>query len=376
MPNFETWGPEEWTVVARFVGAFAQVILAVGALIGGVWAVITYSRNRRFQAANWLKDLFKDVYLNDYFNKARSRIEYNFMEEVAPVLQKRITNRSIPTNEREQNLLLEIDNFLNMFEVILYLRGNRQIKRSDMFSVFRYWFYDLIKREEHALLRSYILEFHFKSISDYVDEAQQEHDYIFVYGLFREKEFQKHWSDCLDFEKAKPAVARGSIYHAKANSPVAKRTGGETRSPHGFPFLIYAANEDDPSYGVVHGEAVPIRKGMRHRILQRMDDQEGYRPNEEADCPLIRRRIRVRMPRPGVENPQIDVDKHWELVDAWLYIFNRYSAQFMPTQPIFEDHVSLSLQDSGPDSYTKILKGDWISYLETLNLNTGDYRKT
>ena len=53
--------------VATFVGltaqdwsALGQMLLGVGAIVAGFWALYNYHRTRRYEAARWLQGVFKD----------------------------------------------------------------------------------------------------------------------------------------------------------------------------------------------------------------------------------------------------------------------------------------------------------------------------
>ncbi len=120
--------------------ALGQMMLGVGALVGGAWALFNYQRSRRFEAARWLQGVFRDFYLSDRFKDVRELLEYNYPERTSPLLERRITDRHVPITIEEMNLLRDLDTLLNYFEHILYLENEGQLSRKDRRAVFDYWF--------------------------------------------------------------------------------------------------------------------------------------------------------------------------------------------------------------------------------------------
>ncbi len=85
-------------------------------------ALINYRRAQRLEAARWLQELFREVYLTERFTKVRSTLEYEYSKEVAPLLERRLTNLDIPPTPKELVILEELDALLNYFEFVLTLR--------------------------------------------------------------------------------------------------------------------------------------------------------------------------------------------------------------------------------------------------------------
>ncbi len=81
--------------------ALGQMMLGVGALVGGAWALFNYQRSRRFEAARWLQGVFRDFYLSDRFKDVRELIEYNYPERTSPLLERLSPIATCPLQSRK-----------------------------------------------------------------------------------------------------------------------------------------------------------------------------------------------------------------------------------------------------------------------------------
>jgi hypothetical protein len=126
------WNSDEWT-------AFGTVLLGAGAVIGGLWAIFNYMKNRRNNAANWLNTLFSEFYIEGKFDSAKELLEYNYMD-ICDLIERRLTNRDIEITKNYVAILRSIDMFLNFLEYILYLENEKHITLNDRQMLFEYWF--------------------------------------------------------------------------------------------------------------------------------------------------------------------------------------------------------------------------------------------
>ena len=51
------------------------IVLGLGAVFGGFWALYNYHRTRRYEAARWLQGVFKDFYLSGRFKEIERSLE-------------------------------------------------------------------------------------------------------------------------------------------------------------------------------------------------------------------------------------------------------------------------------------------------------------
>ncbi len=144
--------------------ALAYLILAAAAVTAGVWSLINYKSAQRSRSADWTNTLIRDFYLDERVKKLREDLEYSFVTRVGPLLDQRITDKSIPLTDPEMELLANLDTLLNYFEMVLYLREEHRIAKNDWRALFSYWL-RLISDPAHAPLRRYISHFGFRLLT-------------------------------------------------------------------------------------------------------------------------------------------------------------------------------------------------------------------
>lgn len=258
--------------------ALGTMLLGIGAVIGGFWALYNYHRTRRAEAATWLQGVFRDFYLADTFRDVRLLLEYSFDQEAGPLLERRITDRHVPISSEDVALLEKLDTLLNYFEHVLYLEEARQITRKDRQSVFEYWF-DIMESEKRAALRKYAARFGFERVSSTLNATNT--DYVAVYGSLRKglalEDTPPELSDML-IDRG-PCLIRGSLYDL-----------GD------YPGL-------KPGDGTVKGELYEI---CDPKALKLLDEYERYDALKPESSLYLRRCVRLIEPA----------------CDSWTYVFN------------------------------------------------------
>lgn len=136
---------------AEWVTALGTVLLGVAA---GLWTLFNFRRNRRVEAARWVRDIFRDFYLDDRYNEVKRAIEYDYGSTLKPLLEQRLTNPERRVDSSEVELLGQLDMFLNYFEHLLYLEEEGHFAQRDQQAVFRYWF-ALLADPKRAAVRQY-----------------------------------------------------------------------------------------------------------------------------------------------------------------------------------------------------------------------------
>ncbi len=142
-------------IQAAIIQAIPQAFLSFGAVAAGVWAVYNYRDARRLEAARWMQQLYSDFYNTPRFDDLRLCLEYKYEETIAPLVQKRLTDRHLVLNDDEMHQLRLFDNFLNYFENILYLLEQKRVQRKDVIALFEYWL-GLMRSDRYGALRGYL----------------------------------------------------------------------------------------------------------------------------------------------------------------------------------------------------------------------------
>ena len=284
-------------------------VLTISALLGGGWTLHLYWRQRLLERARWQRELFKDIYLNDGYYGARNKLEYVYSTELAPVLQKRLTNRDIDLSDGEVKLLVELDNFLNVFEHTLYLKEQGLVSGRDLNALFYYWF-DIMKSPERGLLRRYLIDFGFNRIMKHLKLSKKDPQFIFFYGTLKGL---AAWARLGD-EDGNPVynyIDAASVRNA--------RTHGELRvtrvGNNFYPMLGYLSPDHSGTPKHVFGKLYKLLDVSA--AFRELDQFERFDPRRDvANNTFIRTCIQVEC-LDGEKNEVTGVS------DAWIYIFNK-----------------------------------------------------
>jgi gamma-glutamylcyclotransferase (GGCT)/AIG2-like uncharacterized protein YtfP len=266
------WSASAWS-------AAGQVALALGAIVAAGWAVFTYRRAKRAEAARWLQGLFRDFYTDGEMVKAREVLEYDFEEQAAHILELRVADRHIPLDEESRSILREVDLVLNFFEQLLYLESQGHLAQHDREVFFQYWF-ELLKRPSHAALRRYLARCGYERCAQWVGAGQTEH--VAFYGsLMSAYGVQDELGIRGKLEHQGPCTLDGRLY-----------------SRRDFPCMTQGN-------GRVHGELFMFRDP---EIFRYIDPVEHYDPADLGGSMYRRQCVRL-----------IDPSD----TDAWVYVWNQ-----------------------------------------------------
>jgi gamma-glutamylcyclotransferase (GGCT)/AIG2-like uncharacterized protein YtfP len=270
------WDPASWS-------ALADMILAIGLVAGGLWAIFTFWKAQRIESARWLHSILQDFYISEKFNTIRDKVEYEYDAVVAPLLERRLFNSEIEPSKVEVEILRELDTLLNYFENLIHLEHKGAISKKDRLVLFQYWF-ELICEPDKGALRRYLANYGWERVTKNI--CANRHDYIALYGSLREG--QKAYSQ-LGLEEALERVGEcsiaGSLYDL-GEYPGLKTNGERT----------------------VKAELYRIKDP---RVFAKLDDYERFNPRERSSSLYIRKIIRL-----------ADQDR-----DAWVYVYNQDLSQ-------------------------------------------------
>lgn len=296
---FVTWSAADWSAFGTVLAAIANVVLAIGASFAALRAVYLYRESKRTEAAHWLQGMFEQFYLSNEFLTARALLQYEYKDSVAPLLERRLTDRDVPQTVRQAEILHELDRLLNYFEWILYLEHNEHLAKDDRLALFRYWF-DLMKHSDKAALRRYCATWDWELLSDEVarrDRATsdkerptyQTEEYVAVYGSLMSglaPEDAPHFSDY--FEPSGPCTIEGCLYDLGS-----------------YPGLV--AGE-----GSVKGELYrlkfPLSDARSAQAFRALDTFERFDAHKTRESLYVRQVVRLKEPAE---------------LDAWVYLYNR-----------------------------------------------------
>jgi hypothetical protein len=136
--------------------AWAAALAPYLAFFTAFWAILTYSRAKKIEVARLQKQIFDDVYLSGKFGAIRHALDLDFDSRIAPLLANIARGEEANIGKEDRELLLELDNFLNLMEYVLYLEQDKKlISADDRQALLAYWI-GLIGDEAHRPMRDYL----------------------------------------------------------------------------------------------------------------------------------------------------------------------------------------------------------------------------
>ena len=92
-----------------------------------LFAAGTYYFNRKLKRAEWLKSLYEKFYENNFYKEIRKWVDWNNIQD------------EIENNDDYHTKQEKFDDFLNFFEFIAILEGEKQIKLDEIEKMFAYY---------------------------------------------------------------------------------------------------------------------------------------------------------------------------------------------------------------------------------------------
>jgi hypothetical protein len=123
------------------VKEWMQPIFYLVAVLATIGSALTYYRNSRRERARWLFDLFQHFYEGDEHKQIRKLIESGKTQFAA--------------KEEDEELLHQLDNYLNFFEFVDFLNSENILNKDDVFKLFDY---PLRQIAQDAAIRKYALK--------------------------------------------------------------------------------------------------------------------------------------------------------------------------------------------------------------------------
>jgi hypothetical protein len=145
-------------VMKAWAGALAPYL----AFFTAFWAILTYRRGKTVEVARLQKQIFDDVYLSGKFDAVRHAIDLDFATRMAPILDIVAKGDETRLGKEDRALLLELDNFLNLIEYVLYLEQDKKLMtKDDRKTLLAYWI-GLVC--DHRPLRDYVSRYGYERL--------------------------------------------------------------------------------------------------------------------------------------------------------------------------------------------------------------------
>ena len=154
--------------------SFTKIAVNIAAVFAGGWAIYTYKKSKRAEATKRIFDMYNSFYTNEKYFWARDVFEHEYIEIVAPLLEKRVTDRHIKLTKQEVENLRRLDLMFNFFEHLIYLEEQHILERSDREVFFEYWF-DFFSYPERGGLRRYFAKCGYERLALYTNSRKDEY---------------------------------------------------------------------------------------------------------------------------------------------------------------------------------------------------------
>lgn len=119
---------------------WASALVPYLAFFTAFWAILTYRRAKKVEVARLQKQIFDDLYLSGKFTVVRELLDLDYEKKVAPILRHALRDEDEQLSKEDRSILIELDNFLNLIEYVLYLEADKKlITPGDRKALLAYW---------------------------------------------------------------------------------------------------------------------------------------------------------------------------------------------------------------------------------------------
>lgn len=162
------------TLIAFIVAIYFEKIQETGAflaLVGGSIAVVNYTRSVKIKRLEWLLQLFHRYMDEKKFRRIRYIIVFRVQPEydqLKDLMQNRADRKvDQPVKNFEQSLIMDMDDYLNFFELISTLWSKGELERDEILMLY----HDYIKYLwQIDFTHAYITEWGFESLTKLATE--------------------------------------------------------------------------------------------------------------------------------------------------------------------------------------------------------------
>lgn len=162
------------TLIAFIVAIYFEKIQETGAflaLVGGSIAVVNYTRSVKIKRLEWLLQLFHRYMDEKKFRRIRYIIVFRVQPEydqLKDLMQNRADRKvDQPVKDFEQSLIMDMDDYLNFFELISTLWSKGELERDEILMLY----HDYIKYLwQIDFTHAYITEWGFESLTKLATE--------------------------------------------------------------------------------------------------------------------------------------------------------------------------------------------------------------
>jgi hypothetical protein len=144
--------------------------LAVAAL--ALWARQSYRRQVNLERMRWLQQLYDGFYNSDRYKSVRQMIDFDELEQTLDLLRRGDADpHQLSLPERGQ--VDEFTDYLNFFEWLAFLEGEKQLTFTQLDTMFGYYLARLLQVDKNRQLRKYIQDKGYEQLHGLLDRYAQ-----------------------------------------------------------------------------------------------------------------------------------------------------------------------------------------------------------
>jgi gamma-glutamylcyclotransferase (GGCT)/AIG2-like uncharacterized protein YtfP len=274
----------------EWISSLTNVVTLPVTVLGFALAYYVYWKEHGRHSAGMLLDAYKNFYDSSDHRRIRAALEIGAADSADRTALQKAVGKSINgeacASDEEEELLHQLDEYLNFFQFIGWLLDHKDLKASDVKGMFSYYVKDLCD-EQNSWLLPYIHHYGFRGLERLLRSASEwssDVTLLFVYGSLRKRVAQE----------TEQALLKGSRRIGKASF------WGNLYDVGSYPGLI----ESWDAGAVVHGELYEVSPSQ----LRELDKHEACGVEDGQE--YVRRVCQVKGP-----------NRKW--VNAYVYIYNK-----------------------------------------------------
>jgi hypothetical protein len=152
-------GPEDLSAWGMYLTGTGTVLVGLMAVYAAIQGVKEYRNRTRTERMRWLEEFYERFYENKRFRVIRQLIDFDDFAGIRSLLE-RDTLAGASFDQLERDLFDDFTDYLNFFEMLVYLGNRGQIQREELESMFGYY------------LRSLTLVSGAEELLDYLERAK------------------------------------------------------------------------------------------------------------------------------------------------------------------------------------------------------------
>lgn len=150
---------------ASSIKEWAGALIPYLAVFTAGWAIYTYRRAKKVEVARLQKQIFDDLHLSGKFDHIREALDFDYSSRVVRALKRAMGSGGATIPKEDRSLLLDLDNFLNLIEYVLFLeQDTKLLTGADRLALLSYWI-GWMREPERQELREYIERFDYERLS-------------------------------------------------------------------------------------------------------------------------------------------------------------------------------------------------------------------